>query len=519
MSSIVYLKNKSSGKVYAYLNESVWNSTLKKCECKRKCLGHVDPITGDIVPNKGNKKDSSAAMVNSLGMSHFLKGVSDKCGLTAALETAFPTDWKLILSTAFYLIDTDSSTLSRMTYWSKDNDCPYGKEVLLSDLSEMLMRISDNDTISFFRGWRDAHDSEDFYLSHTSSTSSFDMRTGDILFNNLPIVTITPKTSLSMLYTHKGGIPITYSVWDKTPVNTGDLDREVKEKMWLDLTKITHVLDSEFCNDSNIDMLFKNNSRFILRAPSEFYFARDAIERVRDRILSSENLKVIGGEQLFVMSFLNYWKGKRCYTHIYYSTKNAESEFTYLLGLIDDCYRELETNLRVREHERVYKEYFSVADTDEGRKVTVNGDAIMSYNDVAGFFVLVSNSIRSPVTAMNIYHQKDMVQREFEDLRNERDRASLKLYSDVGYHGRIFVQFICLILKVQIKKRIKSNALLKEMGVQGIIQEMKALKKVTIPGFDIPFYTKVNSTQAEIMKAFGMDPMELTSTPELRPVG
>ena len=116
MSSIVYLKNKSSGKVYAYLNESVWNSTLKKCVCKRKCLGHVDPITGDIVPNKGNKKDTSAAFVYSFGLSYFLRSVSDKSGLTHVLEKAFPTDWKLIMSCVFYLLDMDSAALSRILH-------------------------------------------------------------------------------------------------------------------------------------------------------------------------------------------------------------------------------------------------------------------------------------------------------------------------------------------------------------------------------------------------------------------
>ena len=58
MSSIVYLKNKTNGKTYAYLNESVWDKETGRCRCKRKCLGHLDPATGEIIPNKG-KKDSA----------------------------------------------------------------------------------------------------------------------------------------------------------------------------------------------------------------------------------------------------------------------------------------------------------------------------------------------------------------------------------------------------------------------------------------------------------------------------
>ena len=36
MSSIVYLKNKTNGKVYAYLNESEWDPATKRCRCRRK---------------------------------------------------------------------------------------------------------------------------------------------------------------------------------------------------------------------------------------------------------------------------------------------------------------------------------------------------------------------------------------------------------------------------------------------------------------------------------------------------
>ncbi|MDD7423994.1 MAG: hypothetical protein PUK31_03195 [Candidatus Methanomethylophilaceae archaeon] len=512
MSSIVYLKNKSSGKVYAYLNESVWNSTLKRCECKRKCLGHVDPVTGDIVPNKGQKKESvTSAFVNSFGLTYFLRGVSDGCGLTASIQAAFPNDWKLLLTCCFYLLDSDSPIMSRIVHWSKDNDTPYGKEITTEDITDLLSRIDENSMFRFFREWRDTMETDDFYMSHTTSVSSYDTRTETISFNDLPVMTIVPSTGISMVYSSKTGVPVTYSVWNKPPVDNIDLVRRVRDKSWLDLNKVTQILDREFCNDLNIDGLFRNGTRFVIRAPPEFYFAKDAIVRVKDRIMAMENLKIIGGEQLFVMSFLNYWKGRRCYTHIYFSADESEKEFSYFLGLIDDCRRELENNMRIREHESFYRKYFNVTDTKYGRIVEENGEAIMTYNDVAGFFVLVSNSIKSPVTALDLYMQKDKVQKNFENLRNEVDRTALKLYSDVEYDGRLFIHFLTLILRMQVKRTMRTNALLRDMTSVELFQEMKYIKKVSIPGFDTPFYTKVNNTQAEIMKTFGMDPGKLTS--------
>lgn len=113
MSSIVYLKNKRNGKVYAYLNESVWDSEKKKCVCKRKCLGHLDPDTGDIIPNRGHESKDDAD-VKSIGVSYFLEHIAESIGLKRALREAFPDAWKLMLSCVFYIL-IENSDLARVS--------------------------------------------------------------------------------------------------------------------------------------------------------------------------------------------------------------------------------------------------------------------------------------------------------------------------------------------------------------------------------------------------------------------
>lgn len=52
--SIVKYKNQS-GVTYAYEQTSNWDPIKKQSRPKRKCLGRVDPETGEIIPSNGKR--------------------------------------------------------------------------------------------------------------------------------------------------------------------------------------------------------------------------------------------------------------------------------------------------------------------------------------------------------------------------------------------------------------------------------------------------------------------------------
>jgi len=506
MSSIVYLKNRSTGKVYAYLNESVWNSELKKCECKRKCLGHVDPITGDIIPNRGNKKKEYAT-VRSIGHMFFFNNVAEKIGLTHAMQKAFPDSWELLLSCIFYNI-SERSEMYRIKNWSIDCDTPYNRPITDEAITEALGNITENSLFIFFREWRDRFD-DDFYVIHTSSISSYDNRKETIRFNDLPIVIVNPSTYLTLTYNVKSNVPITYGLYSRMPINITDIRRREHEKSWLDINKTLEVLDADYFSDDNLNDLLMANQRFIMRISPEADFARNAIGRVKDKIMDLKNYMMVDNEPFFVMSFMQHINGKRCFIHIIFSSSDAEREFSLFLGLIEECHKELKTGVYVAEHKEFYEKYFIVRDTPRGRFVEENGEAIMTYNTVAGFIVMISNTVKNPENAFRYYLQRDRVQRNFENLRNEGDRTRLKLYTESIYEGRIFVQFATLVLYTEIRDRMRNNSLLANISLDEMIRQMEAIKKITIPGFDTPFFTNINNTQMKIMKVFDIDPDKL----------
>lgn len=503
MSSIVYLKNKTNGRTYAYLNESVWDSENKKCRCKRKCLGHVDPETGEIVPNKRNEiKDY--ATVRSMGATFFLGNIADSIGLTDALKTAMPDHWELFLSCVYYIL-IERRPLSDITYWSYDNEIPFKGQITIEMLNSMLEDIDENIRFMFYREWRDSFGKGDFMTMYISPVVSYDRKVETIRFNDLPLLMVKQYTNMCITLDVSTMLPVSFVPIDKKPATYTDIRKIANQELWLDYQKVTRILDDSFYTEGNFTDLLNLNERFIMKLPIESKLARDNISRVRDRVMDLQYSTTIMGEPFFVMSFLNYFSGRKCYVHIYFSTTDAQKEFSLFLELINDCKHELEKGIYIPQHDEFYKKYFIIHNHSWGTEVEENGEAIMTYNTVAGFAVLISNTVKNAEDALEQFMTKDRLQSNFENLKNERDRGRLNLNNEKYYQSRLFIQFCAQILSTEINRGRMKHSILKGMSFTDVVREMDKFKKISIPGFDTPFFTNINNAQSKILKAFDID--------------
>jgi transposase len=64
---------------------------------------------------------------------------------------------------------------------------------------------------------------------------------------------------------------------------------------------------------------------------------------------------------------------------------------------------------------------------------------------------MISNDVKDPVKALEIYRMKDTAEKAFDDLKNDLDSKRLRIHSTQAMEGRLFIQFIALILSNKIK--------------------------------------------------------------------
>jgi hypothetical protein len=67
-----------------------------------------------------------------------------------------------------------------------------------------------------------------------------------------------------------------------------------------------------------------------------------------------------------------------------------------------------------------------------------------------------TNGVKDPIEALQIYRDKDVdvVEKSFDDLKNQLDMKHLRMHRSAAVDGRLFVQFITLIYMSAFKARI-----------------------------------------------------------------
>ena len=160
------------------------------------------------------------------------------------------------------------------------------------------------------------------------------------------------------------------------------------------------------------------------------------------------------------------------YLHLYYNSEKAledEKAFNKLLSALQS---ELETGQTLVEHEKQYSKYFEVKTTPvRGSKVTPKLDAIAGAKLFYGYIVLLSNDIKESITALEIYRNKDVVEKAFGDLNERLSLRHTAVSSEQSLDGKLFAEFIVLIYLSFIKKRMQDKNLFKTYTMQQVLDE------------------------------------------------
>lgn len=140
-----------------------------------------------------------------------------------------------------------------------------------------------------------------------------------------------------------------------------------------------------------------------------------------------------------------------------------------------------------------------------------NDDAISKYiKRYAGFQALLTNSIKDPVKALQIYRDKDVVEKCFDDLKNQLDMKRLRMHSSSAVDGRLFIQFIALILISALRKEMRKSDLIERYTARELLREMETLTKIKYTGKYGHILTEVTKPQRQIMEMLKINPSPST---------
>ncbi len=507
--AVVYVKNKKNGTTYVYESNNYWDKEKQQSRSKRICVGKLDDA-GNIIPSKRFSESHpefpikpgpvsvTQAKRSFYGATHLFDAIGAKLGITKDLKLCFPDAYKQMLSIAYYLILEDRNPLSRFTKWDRTHKHPYGKNIPSQRSSELFSSITEECKEQFFRLQGKRRTENEYWAYDTTSISSYSESLKQVKYGKNKDHDPLAQINLALLFGETSNLPFYYR---KLPGNIPDvktLKNLLADMDVLGYNKVKLVMDRGFYSADNVNELYKNHLKFLLATKVSLKFVRKELDMIRDTIRTRTNYN--STYQLHTHTSMISWdftqkrpyKGdiikdkRRMYLHIYYNGEKAlehENKFNRLLDRLED---EIITGKRKPENEKQYNKYFEIITTPvRGTKVLPKQEAIDEAEKDYGFFVLISNEINEPIKAIEIYRNKDVVEKAFGNLKERLNMRRTTVSSDSALEGKLFVQFIALVYLSYIKKQMSDQELYKKYTMQELLDEFDVIECFEQPGCNL----------------------------------
>ncbi len=120
--------------------------------------------------------------------------------------------------------------------------------------------------------------------------------------------------------------------------------------------------------------------------------------------------------------------------------------------------------------------------TKVGIFLTVKQDAVDAAHERYGFFVLISNEVKDPVTALILYRMRDVVEKAFWNVKERLNLKRTMTSSESSLEGKLFVEFIALIYLSYIQKKMDEKGLFATYTLHELLDELDVIECFKEPG-------------------------------------
>lgn len=532
MAAIVYQTDKRSGITYAYESISYWDKEKQQSRSKRTLIGRVDKETGKIIPTdgRGRKKEGKTSPKKRgpipttstnrrfYGATYLLDAIGDKLGITEDLKKCFPENYKQILSIAYYLILEENNPLFRFEKWSTLHKHPYDKNIPSQRSSELFASITEDAKEKFFRLQGKRRIEKEYWAYDITSISSYSEQLHQVQYGKNKEDDRLPQLNLAMVFGEKSNLPFYYRHLAGNIPDSKTIRNLLAELNILGFTKVKLVMDCGFYSEANINVLYKEHVKFLLSVKTSLIFVRNELDAIYDTFRSFENYSE--KYELYAHTMQSEWKytqerpykgeiitdKKRIYIHYYYNIdKAAEEEKAFDKKLLTLC-RELELGQRIPEHEKLYTKYFVTKTTPKrGTKVTIRQEVVDKAKRYYGFFALISNETMDAITALEVYRNKDVVEKAFGNLKERLNMRRTLVSSEQSLNGKLFVEFIALIYLSYIKKQMQDQNLFKDYTLQGVLDKLDVIECFEHPSQELRI-GEILEKQKQLYLDLGVNP-------------
>jgi hypothetical protein len=455
------------------------------------------------------------------GATYLLDQIGKTTGISADLKQCFPSNYKKILSIAYFLILEESNALSRFSHWQKLHIHPHGEDIPSQRSSELFQSIDEENRMRFFEKQGKRRIENEYWAFDITSISSYSETLSQVKKGRNKEHDRLAQINLALLFGEESGLPFYYRKLAGNITDVKTIKQLMSEFDIMGYKKVRVVLDRGFYSKSNIDHLYKNHQKFIVGVKLGLHFVKDILEEERNNLHLWSNLKTQFATYGICRSIdwayeqERPYKGdvikdkRRAYLLLFYNPEKAAKDQSDMNEYLTTLYNDLLDNSRKEYRLKDYDKYFTITETPKrGRKIEPKEDAMREAAKNYGYFALLSNEVNDPFQALSIYRSKDIVEKGFGNLKERLNFRRMQVSSELSLNGKLFLEFIALIYLSYIKKKMQEAGLFDKWTLQGLLDELDVIELFEAPGHG-RVLGEITAKQEQLYRALEVIPPSL----------
>lgn len=505
-------KKGANNTVYIYYTVRAYRNANGKPTSDEVAIGKLDDLTGKLIPNKryyeifnkemDNKISNPVTQIKEPGCVYVFDKIAEEINLKSLLQEAFPDDWVDILLCAFYMV-CEGNVMMYYEDWCEKIPQAINSSLTSQKISKLFARMSETQRLSFLKKWM-AQCLESEYIAYdVSSISTYSEnitiaewgynRDGDNL----------AQVNFAMFFGETSRIPVFYNVYNGSIADKSHLIFASKHTKELGMNNVRYVMDRGFVTEDNLRYLNENNIVFITGFPSSRNVYKKWIEHAMPTIKSANNR--IQEHEIYGITFPYNLYDCDISVHVYFNPDKCADEQKQLFGRIQNLEKELADLSGKKRITRKYTDYFLVK---AGNDIEVVYEKDIAKIDeklkFAGYFVLISSGKSDTATkVLDIYRNRDLVEKAFNNLKNDLDFRRLKTHYNDTTDGKLFVGFIALIIRVLLQTKLKNNEQTKSLSFAKLLLCLKGIRQIIYDN-GASNLMPLTSLQKNVLAALGM---------------
>jgi transposase len=366
---------------------------------------------------------------------------------------------------------------------------PYGKNITSQRSSELFAGITEESKQTFFRLQGKRRTEKEFWAYDITTISSYSSCLKQVQYGKNKEGDSLPQLNLALVFGEQSNLPFYYRKLAGNIPDSKTLKNLLSSLDTLGFTKVKLVMDKGFYSEDNIHALYKGHRKFLIAAKMSLAFLRKEVEPIyknfRDFRHYSEKYELyyhtVQTKWPYIPSHTNKENRtsspRRIYIHYYYNADKAAEDEKAFDRKLASLYQELSSGNRRPEHEKWYSKYFEVKTTSKrGTKAIVHQEAVFHAKRYYGFFALLSNETMDAITALELYRNKDVIEKAFGNLKERLNLRRTLLSSEQSLEGKLFVEFIALMYLSYIKKQMQDSTLIQKYSLPQLLDKLDVIE-------------------------------------------